>query len=72
MDKPHYQYKISADGQYYFFDSIGKSTIPKVVGYLLRNVDTEFVELIFGILDDEHYEFFNKDHQYQAYIIRKK
>jgi hypothetical protein len=60
MDKPHYDYKTSSDGQYYFFDSIGKTSIPKAVGYILRNSDARLVELVFGdLIDNESIDVMN-------------
>lgn len=71
MNKPHYQYQTSADGQYYFFESIGKNTIPKVVGYILRDEASQLVELVFGdLIDDQRIDVMAvSDNQDLALVI---
>ena len=53
MEKPSYTYQISESHQYYFFESIGKVTIQKVVVYQSFEDTPDIVELAFGNLKSD-------------------
>ena len=52
MEKPVYDLKHSADGYFYFFDSIGEKAIKKAIGFTPFEGSPEIVELVFGDLTD--------------------
>lgn len=50
MEKPSYPFKSTENHRYYYFQSIGKSVIPKIVVYQPLEGSDNVVELAFGNL----------------------
>ncbi|MCU0470045.1 MAG: hypothetical protein MUF58_15730 [Arcicella sp.] len=50
MEKPSYAFQISENHEYYFFESIGKTNIQKIVVFQPSEVNPDIVELAFGNL----------------------